>query len=95
MYIAIKLSALHFADCVKYKNRKAISQSCCSCLTVSSEGCNSLEPVCDSNNIQHSSLCTFITTQGEINYFGYCQVTIATVLHEDSVILDLICPRPC
>ncbi len=88
MYIEL-LSALHFV-------RVTISQLCCSCLTVSSEGCNSLEPVCDSNNIQHSSLCTFITTQGEINYFGYCQVTIANrVLLEDSVVWDLICPRPC
>ncbi len=55
----------------------------CVCVhAVLAEGCDSDEPICDYNNVQHASLCSFLTTQGEINYFGYCEVSVEQLMYK-------------
>ena len=33
-------------------------------------------PVCDVLSHQHTTLCSFLRTHEEFNYFGFCQVSI-------------------
>lgn len=37
--------------------------------------CLEQSPVCDSVNNQHASLCSFLTTNNEFSYFGFCEVS--------------------